>query len=120
MKSRKVLNSEIATNTFVVTPLRHVSEFTEESVSEELKLIRQEFREKQAKNVVFDFQTVEKISSAMLEILLTMKREVDESHGKIACCNLRPSGREVLKLSCFDTFLAICESRQEALAAVEG
>jgi hypothetical protein len=46
MKSRKVLNSEIATNTFVVTPLRHVSEFTEESVSEELKLIRQEFREK--------------------------------------------------------------------------
>jgi anti-anti-sigma regulatory factor len=69
---------------------------------------------------VFDFQAVEKLSSAMLEILLTMKREADGTLGKMACCNLRPSGREVLKLSCFDAFLAICEPRQEALAAVEG
>lgn len=119
MKFRNVFKSEIAANTLVVTPLRHVSEFTDESVSEELNLIRQEFREKDAKNVVFDFRAVERISSAMLEILLAMKREVDKSLGKMACCNVSPFGSDVLRLSRFDTFLAICGSRPEALAAVE-
>lgn len=118
MSLRNVFKSEVESTAYIVTPLRNVSEFTEESVSDELKIIRREFGDSPVKHVVFDFRAVQRISSAMLEILLTMKRELDSS-GKMACCNVPNAGQEVLKLCRFDTFVSICTSRQEALEAVD-
>lgn len=119
MNPRSVFQSEVIAGTCVVTPLRQISEFSEESVLDELEIVQDEYRDCEARHVVFDLKFIKQLSSAMLEILLRFRKLTKEHQGQVACCNVHPSGLDALKLSRFDTFLTICETREQALERMQ-
>ncbi len=68
--------------------------------------------------LVVDFTSLEFISSAGLRIFLMMAKKIKIHQGKLALFGLSPVVNEVFEISGFSKILTICNTREEAIAAV--
>ena len=69
--------------------------------------------------VVLDFSDVVAISSVALGILVTLQRKVTAAGGKLAICCLDPNLRYLFQITQLDHVLTLCETKEEAVAAVQ-
>lgn len=70
-----------------------------------------------ARKLVIDFSAVAHLSSSALGMLITVRQQLDEVHGSIKLCNIRPEILEVFKITSLDKLFSIYPSADEALSA---
>lgn len=68
--------------------------------------------------LIFDLEQVEYISSAGVRVLLKTAKQLKQSGGQMALCNLNDHVQEVMDLSGLTPIFNCCKSLDEALAAV--
>jgi anti-sigma B factor antagonist len=68
-----------------------------------------------AKNMIFDFNDLEYVSSAGLRVILKAKKEMKRINGMIVLCRMQDYVKEVFEIAGFDTFLNIEETFDDAL-----
>ena len=66
--------------------------------------------------VVVDLGALKFFGSTMLDLIATLNRQLDD--GKLAVANVSPTGLEVMQIARFDKLLKICDSVDDAVAAV--
>lgn len=118
MTGASIFMVESAGNALVVTPQRNISSLAEEELQPQWEDILQRLRLPEIKHVVFDFAKLDYFGSSMLEAMLYLWKEINESGGKLAVCNVSETAGEILKLSRFETIWPICEGRDAALELV--
>ena len=69
------------------------------------------------KNVLFNLQHLDFVSSAGLRILLRTAKTVESSGGSIKVCHAAGTVKEVLEISGFDRLLDIHDTEDSAVAA---
>ena len=119
MSMPKMFNIEIKNGTLVVMPQRTVGSFSDEHVKPELDSLLEQLQQPEVQNVVIDLSKVAYFGTIMLGAMHLIWRRVRESKGKMALCNVSNVGREVLRVSGFDTLWPLCSSREEAVECVQ-
>lgn len=114
----RVLRIERFHEVLVVTLLRGVTGLTDEHLVAELGEVLDGLNDKDVRHVVVDLQYVSEFGSSFLETLRRIWTGVREINGKLAVCNASELGREILRISRFDTVWPICRSRDEAIDKV--
>ncbi len=71
-------------------------------------------------HLVLDFSSVVVISSMALGILVTLQRKVVAAGGKLALFGLDPNLRYLFQITQLDRVLTLCETKDEAVAAISG
>jgi len=66
--------------------------------------------------VLLDCGNLDYISSAGLRAVLTASKRLSDLNGRFALCALNASVREIFRISCFDTIIAIHSDAAAALA----
>lgn len=98
----------------VVQPKCHGGPFAEESSRSVWPEVLQ--RAGEAGKVVIDLGSLTFFGSTMLDLLASLKRQLAD--GKLAVANVSSTGLEVMQIARFDQLLPICDSVDEAVAAV--
>ena len=119
MSTAKVFNLECESNTLIVTPLRQISELAEEYVADELQDVRQQVNESESKNVVFDLAAIQMVNSALLEILISIRKQAVSKGGRMLLCNVSPINLPTLKIARIDELCTIHPTREAALQAID-
>jgi anti-anti-sigma factor len=119
MSTPRIFTAETDGKTLVVAPLGSVSSLAGENVKPELDDLLGKLQRAELKNVVVDLKDVSYIGTIMLGAMHTIWKQVRASGGKMALCNVSVVGREILRISGFDTLWPICDSRDEALDIVK-
>lgn len=71
-----------------------------------------------AHRILFDMKDVDFLSSAVLNRLIVLDKQLKNFGGQIAFCHLRPQIEEVFSITKLNKLFPIYESRQEAVAAM--
>lgn len=67
------------------------------------------------RNMVFDFEELDYISSAGLRVILKATKALKKQKRDIILCAMKDYVKEVFEISGFDTFLRIEPSREDAI-----
>jgi len=118
MDEPKLFEAVTDGSTLVVTPADTAGSLAGDSLSFEIEELTRRLDDGELRHVVFDFKDVPYFGSTMLGAMQATWKHVSSGGGKLAICNISTVEREVLQVSRFDTIWFICESREEALAAV--
>ena len=70
--------------------------------------------------VVMDMESLNYISSGGLRVMLEFAQTLDEQNAKFALCSLSGSVQDVFRISGFDRVINVCDTRDDAVAAVTG
>jgi anti-anti-sigma factor len=73
----------------------------------------------QARNVVIDLNRTSFFGSSVLGFFVSVWKIARRRSGTMAMCGVSPFGLEILRIASFDKMWPICESRSEAIAAVQ-
>lgn len=76
--------------------------------------------EARAARMVIDLKGVEFFSSSFIELLFRVWNRLKRGDGRFALCNLHEYCREVLRITNLDKLWSICDTREQAIAAVNG
>ena len=71
------------------------------------------------KQLLVDMAQLEYISSAGLRGILGLVKALKKTAGRLAFCSLQPMAAEVFRISGFNAMLTVCDTRQEALKALQ-
>ena len=118
MSVPRTFNSETERHTLIVRPLRSIGSLAEENVKPELDSILKQVQDLDLKNAVIDLAEIPYFGTSMLEAMYTIWRHVRDKEGKMAVCNASKMGREILRVSRFDTLWPVYATRDEALDAL--
>ena len=123
MPAAHTFAAESENETLIVTPLRTVGSLAEENVRPELDAIIEQIRGRDLKHAVIDLSEVSYFGTSMLEAMFAIWRRIrddqgEEPHGKMMLCNVSTMGREILRVSRFDTLWPICDSRDDAIRKI--
>lgn len=119
MSTAKVFKLECEADTLIVTALRQISELAEEYVADELQAVHQQVEEAKSKNVVFDLAAIRMVNSAVLEILISIRKQAVSKGGRMLLCNVSPINLQTLKIARIDELCTIHPSRETALQAID-
>ncbi len=115
MPTAHTFSAESENETLIVTPLRSVGSLAEENVRPELDAILDQIRQRELKHAVIDLREVSYFGTSMLEAMHTIWRRIRDDHGQMTLCNVSTMGREILRVSRFDTLWPICDSKDDAI-----
>ena len=102
-------------NTTILTPAGDPGEFAvNETDGGANQVIRHIQEEKNCRNVVIDFCN----TASALGLFVRLWKRVRERGGRMALCNLSACETEVLKITRLTEFWQICDSLDDAVAAV--
>ena len=118
MPISKTFAVESENDTLIVMPLRSMGSLAEESVRPELDTILEQIRHPDMRHAVIDLSEISYFGTSMLEAMYSIWRRIRDDEGKMVLCNVSTMGREILRVSRFDTLWPICDSREEALQEV--
>jgi len=118
MSELPVFQTERAGDALVVVPQQDLGGLDALKIRPEVESLLGRLQGPEASGVVVDLQRVAWFGTSMLEVIHVLWRRVHPRGGKVALCNVSPVGREVLRVSQFDTLWTICASRDEALREV--
>ncbi len=71
-----------------------------------------------SREMVLDCASLTYISSAGLHALLTLAKDVQKLHGKLALCNLQGQPQEMISACGFDQIIQVYADQDEALASL--
>ncbi len=69
--------------------------------------------------LVLDFTGVKYLSSAALGKLITLRRKVDQSGGRLKLCEIAAETMDVFKIAKLDDYFDICRDQRTALDALK-
>ncbi|HYW81204.1 MAG TPA: STAS domain-containing protein [Thermoguttaceae bacterium] len=130
MPTAHTFSVESENETLIVTPLRSVGSLAEENVRPELDAIIEEIRQRELKHAVIDLREITYFGTSMLEAMFAIWRRIRTDHnesaegetpqaetirGQMTLCNVSTMGREILRVSRFDTLWPICDSKDDAI-----
>jgi anti-anti-sigma factor len=118
MSTFRIFAVETAADTMIVKPSGNVSTLDGELVALELQSLLEELGAGKFSGVVIDFEHSAYFGTSMLAAMQALWRLMRRHGGKLAVCNLSDVGRQVLRLSRFDTVWPVCDSVAEAIEAV--
>ena len=102
----------------LIVPTCNIGSLAEENVKPELDNIFAQLESPHIKGVVIDFERVEYFGSSMLATLHRLWQQISKTGGKMAICNVSNMGREVFRVTRFDTLWSVCDSRDDAFLSV--
>jgi anti-anti-sigma factor len=117
---------EYAANAIIITPLP--DDLLDNSLINKFQETVFPLTEKEEANLVVDLAHVRSISSSALGCLLTLKKRVEQQHGRfIICCVTEkitntPHDRfiyEIFKVTKLDSFFEICDNVQMAMEILQ-
>ena len=114
----KIFSTERESDVLIVNVLRNVTSLTDEDLSCELQQLLQRIKDLELQHIVVDLIDVTRFGSSFLEALRKIWRTVKDIDGKLALCNVSELGREVLRLSRFDTVWPIRSTRSDAIGEI--
>jgi len=120
MPTAHTFSAESEDSTLIVTPLRSVAGLVEEDVRGELAPILERLGTAELKHAVIDFHELTYFGTSMLEAMFAIWRRIRDDEGKMILCNVSTMGREILRVSRFDTLWPICDTREDALREIGG
>jgi len=115
---RKIFDLEHDGDALIAVPLRNLGSLAEEELQAELPELLQALHRPDARHLVLDFSRISYFGSSMLEAVRRLARQAHAHGGRTALCGLSPVAREILEIARFDTLWPLCETREDALAAV--
>jgi anti-anti-sigma factor len=118
MAPPKIFDAACDGDTLILMLLSDVSTLIPEKAKLELDDALKMLELPEVRHVVVDFEQISFFGSLMLGSLHLIWRHTRKAGGKMALCNVSPTGREVLEVARFDTLWPICNTREEALRAV--
>jgi anti-anti-sigma factor len=118
MSPSRIFDSQCEGDTLIVMLLGDVSTLLPEQAKAELNQALNNLRPPEVCHVVVDFEQVAYFGSLMLASLQFIWNRTKQCQGKMALCNVSPTGREVLDVVQFHRLWPICHSREEAVEAV--
>ncbi|WP_368640219.1 STAS domain-containing protein [Castellaniella ginsengisoli] len=74
--------------------------------------------DKGEQRIVLDLARLDYISSAGLRVVLLLAKKLKQAGGALILCDIQPNVREVFEISGFLAILKVCDTRAEAIAAL--
>jgi anti-anti-sigma factor len=106
-------------NVLVVTPSADLRELDYQQIEQAGRKVLHMLADKQARSVVIDFRRTDYYGSTALAFFLSVWRAVRSRGGHLAFCHVSEHEMQVLSLMRLDTLWSVCDTREEALAAVQ-
>lgn len=104
----------------IVTPKADLREFEfqqiELAAGDVLKLLNSD----RARNVIMDFHKTDYYGSTALAFFVSVWKKVRSHGGHMAFCGVSQHEKQILALTRLDTLWSVCDTREQALAAVRG
>lgn len=104
----------------VVTPHSDLRELDYRQIEHGAAEVLAILRSGAASSVVMDFHRTDYYGSTALAFFLNVWKEVRNQGGHMAFCHVSPHEMQILRLMRLETLWSICDTRDEALAAVGG
>jgi len=120
MSDLPVFETELVGDALVLVPQHDLGTLDALKLRPEVESLLAAIQEAKAAGVVVDLKRVAWFGTSMLEVIHVLWRRLHPRGGKVALCNVSPVGREVLRISQFDTLWTICATREDALREVCG
>ncbi len=77
-------------------------------------------RDPRPTQLLVDFAAVQALTSGMLSVLLTVRKDLRERGGRLALCGLRPEVHEVFAMTGLADTLNVYPTQEEALLSYRG
>lgn len=106
-------------DTAIVTPQIDLREFAYEEIAESAQGVSNLLKDGEVRNLVFDFHKTEYYGSTALGFFVKLWTKVKSRRGQMAFCNISKHELEVLRITKLSTLWSICDTLEEALAAVK-
>jgi anti-anti-sigma factor len=106
-------------NTIVAVPLMNLRESDFERIEDAARDFFELVSRGPYRNVVFDFSKTDFYGSTALGFFVKIWKWAKRRNGRFALCNLSEHEKEVLQVAHFNQLWPICETKNEALKAVE-
>ena len=119
MAQAHIFAVESQSETLIITPNRNIGNLSETPVQAEWQEILNRIAAGNVRHVVFDLKFVRYLGSSMIEAMLLIWKRLRRRRGRLAVCNASQIASEILELSNLPAIWSICESRDQALAAVQ-
>ena len=104
--------------TLVVASVTDIGGLVGEEMAYELTGLLERFESSDLRNVVIDLEESPYFGTSMLQVMTALWKRVRARGGKMALCRVSNTGREILRVTRFDTLWPICDGRNEALQTV--
>ena len=126
MESHELLEIETWGDTKIVIWSSNVDRVAYHKLEEAMDGVLGVIEKTKARNVIIDLERTKKIStaalrysSAALGFYVRLWARVDSIGGRMAMCNVTPSGVRVLEKNRLDSLWTVYDSRQDAMDAFE-
>lgn len=113
-----VFEIEHVDDVLVVTPNADLRELDYQQIEQAGRKVLQTLAKNEARSVVIDFHRTDYYGSTALAFFLSVWRAVRNRGGHLAFCHVSEHEMQVLTLMRLDTLWSVCDTREEALAAV--
>ena len=104
--------------TVIVAPLMNLGELEYDRIERGGREILERLAAAHAKNVVLDLGQIDYFGSTALGFFVRLWNRASQQGGQMALCGVSRQEREVLQRTRLDTVWSICDTRDEALAAI--
>ena len=113
MENPTAFETERKDNLLIVMPKIRISELAQANIATEYEQLLEMARDESVKRILVDFQTVDFFGSAMLEILLALRKQVGDRPDSLALCSISEPGRDVLRIARFHNLCNMYDSRED-------
>ena len=120
MAGKMLFDIERQDDVVVVTPTADLREFEYQDIQAAAEGILDQLAAPGVTGVVLDFHRTDYYGSTALGFFIRMWKRISEHGGRMAFCNVSQHEREILGVTRLDGLWPVCQSRDEALAAVRG
>lgn len=83
--------------------------------STELEVVVNKLFDSGEKNIIFNCNEMNYISSSGLRVFLVAQKKIIPIQGKLYLCNMQPAIREIFQISGFSNLFKIFDTQEEAL-----
>lgn len=118
MMPNQVFQFEQMDETAVLIPEQDLRELDFDALQSNSGALLDRLDQAHVKNVVIDFHKTDYYGSTALAFFVKLWKRLRQQGGRMAFCNVSPHEREILEATQLDTLWSICDSREDALAAV--
>ena len=115
----QVFETEQIGDTLILAPRRNLSELQLNHFEEETAAVLDLVETLPARNIVLDLSGTTYYGSTALGFFVKLWTRIRKAHGQMAFCNVSENELEILHLTKLDSLWSICETREDALQAVQ-
>jgi anti-sigma B factor antagonist len=119
-KAEQILEIEQHGEVVFVTPIADLRELDYQQIEAAAEQVLKLLEQNDARHVIMDFHKTDYYGSTALAFFVNVWKTVRRHGGHMAFCGVSQHERQILTLTRLDTLWSICDTREEALDAVQG